>query len=475
MTALPDWDVVSDAELACAAAAGDRRAFAGIYDRYADRLHDFCVGMLRDRDAAADCVQDVFCKAATTLPQLREPDKLRPWLYAIARNEALRCIRDRRREQVSDVLPEAVSSDPGPDTLAARAELADLIGEAGGGLSDRDRSVLELAYRHGLDLSEVAQALDVSYASAKKMVQRLREAIERSLGALLLARRGQTTSNACPELAQILDGWDGQFNILIRKRIARHAETCATCEHTRSELVNPVALLGAVPVFIPAPGLLRDHTLSRVDLTSASTNLAGADVGPHAATTQARPTSPSDSTEKLRSEASAPHHAFGSDDAADDAEAAAHLRRRLMLLVGLLAGIPLLALGLTIAFLNIQNTPVTPINVTATAPQPTNPAPAGTPTPASPPPPPPALITVTQAPVVPVTPIKPPPPPPPAEQTSPVTSAVAPPPRPPHYPSRHWPPRHWSPPDNDQPTSTQATPSPPPPPPPPNPQPPVIP
>jgi hypothetical protein len=57
MTALPDWDIVSDAELACAAGAGDRVAFAGIYDRYADRLHDFCVGMVRDRDAAADCVQ----------------------------------------------------------------------------------------------------------------------------------------------------------------------------------------------------------------------------------------------------------------------------------------------------------------------------------------------------------------------------------------------------------------------------------
>ena len=101
MTVVPNWDIMgpaeTDAELARAAAAGDRGAFAGIYDRYADRLHDFCVGMLRDRDGAADCVQDVFCTAATRLSQLREPDKLRPWLYAIARNEALRRLRERRR------------------------------------------------------------------------------------------------------------------------------------------------------------------------------------------------------------------------------------------------------------------------------------------------------------------------------------------------------------------------------------------
>src|SRR6185295_15398434 len=110
MTALPHWDLVgpadTDADLARAAAAGDRSAFAGIYDRYADRLHDFCVGMLRDSDDAADCVQDAFCTAATRLDQLRDAEKLRPWLYAIARNEALRRLRDRRRETVSDDLPE---------------------------------------------------------------------------------------------------------------------------------------------------------------------------------------------------------------------------------------------------------------------------------------------------------------------------------------------------------------------------------
>ena len=165
MTAIPNKDAGgvgrTDAELARAAAAGDRRAFAAIYDRYADRLHDFCIGMLRDRDAAADCVQDTFCIAATTLTSLRDPDKLRPWLYSIARNEALRRLRERRRERPSDELPDQASRDAGPNTLAHRMELANLIAEAAGGLSDRDRTVLELAYRHGLDGPELADALGV--------------------------------------------------------------------------------------------------------------------------------------------------------------------------------------------------------------------------------------------------------------------------------------------------------------------------
>ena len=269
MTALSDWDIVSDAELACAAAAGDRRAFAGIYDRYANRLHDFCVGMVRDRDAAADCVQDVFCTVAQRLPQLRHPDKLRPWLYAIARNESLRCIRERRREQVCNEVPETQSSDPGPDTLAARTELAHLVAEAAGGLSDRDRALLDLAYRHGLDGPELAQALGVSAGNANQMVHRLRQTIERSLGALLVARRAGQTGR-CRELAAILDGWDGRFSVLMRKRVARHIESCAACEQERRRLVNPIALLGGAPALIPAPAWLRARTLNRVRLTSAS-------------------------------------------------------------------------------------------------------------------------------------------------------------------------------------------------------------
>ena len=241
MTALADFDVVSDAELAFAAAAGDRAAFAGIYDRYADRLHHYCVGIVRDHHAAADCVQDVFCIAAAELSKLRDRAKLRPWLYAIARNAALRTLREQRREPASAELPDKASIGPGPFTLTAQNELAQLVAAASGGLSDRDREVLELAYRRGLTGSDLAEALGVSDVSAKKLMQRLRETIERSLGALLVAQRA--AQNGCRELAGTLSDWDGQFTILMRKRIARHIDSCPTCDADRRNLVTSVAML----------------------------------------------------------------------------------------------------------------------------------------------------------------------------------------------------------------------------------------
>ncbi|WP_206428490.1 RNA polymerase sigma factor [Mycolicibacterium stellerae] len=408
MTAVPHWDIVgpaeTDADLARAAAAGDRVAFAGIYDRYADRLHDFCVGMLRDRDDAADCVQDAFCTAASRLGQLRDADKLRPWLYAIARNEALRRLRDRRRETLSDELPETVSDEPGPETLAARTELADLISDAAGGLSDRDRSILELTYRHGLDGPDLAEALCVSPANATKMVQRLRDTVERSLGALLVARRIRNTGAGCPELTAILDGWDGHFTVLMRKRIARHIESCAICHNDRQRLVSPVALLGATPAFIPAPAALRERTLDGIRLAPSTGPIEAEVAEPVADSPAAGPTAP------------IPVGPVGPVEPV--ARQPGKRTRRGLLAIGLLAAVVAASLGLAITWQQHKNVNIAPADIKETASQAVNTTPSETAsqTPSSPIPSPPTATTSLSVPPV-------------AELPSATATSEAPPPR----------------------------------------------
>ena len=387
--ALRNWGGIgpgsTDAELALAAADGDRRAFAEIYDRYADRLHDFAIGMLRDRDSAADCVQDAFCIASTTLSGLREPDKLRPWLYAIVRNEAHKRLRQLRRERPSDEMPEVVSHDAGPDTLAHRMELANLISEAAGGLSDRDQAVLELAYRQGLDGPELAMALGVTQTNANTMVGRLRETIERSLGALLVARRVQSDPGTCPELAAVLHGWDGKFNILMRKRIARHIESCGACEDLRSRSVSPAALLGA-PVFIPAPAWLKNSVQRDFELTSAShgmgTSSQGASTGGqsnfHGANTAPRPAiqPPADPPQESYAAYDEPAALVGGPTDDDS-------KRRVVPFMALLIFIPLVILGATLAWVYLPSTALSPSGVVQDAPSPA-PTPTGpAPTPAA--------------------------------------------------------------------------------------------
>ena len=394
--ALPNWAGIgpgsSDAELVLASASGDRGAFAEIYDRYADRLHDFCIGMLRDRDSAADCVQDAFCIVATSLGGLREPDKLRPWLYSIVRNEAHKRLRELKRERPSDEMPDVVSHDASPNTMAHRLELANLISEAAGGLSDRDQAVLELAYRQGLDGPELAMALGVTQTNANTMVGRLRETIERSLGALLVARRIQDEPARCPELAAVLHGWDGKFNILMRKRIARHIESCAACEDLRSRSVNPAALLGA-PLFIPAPAWLKNSVTRDFELTSAShgmgNNGAATQMSPrvdqsgfHTASTAARPAiqpPPPSAPPPPPPPPYAPHAPAALVGDPGDGES----KRRVVPLMALMIFIPLLALGAALAWVYLPSTALSPSGIVQPAPLPTPSPSVPLPTPAA--------------------------------------------------------------------------------------------
>ena len=63
------------------------------YDRYAAALYGYSHWILHDSAAAAEALKDTFVIAAATLSNLSEPAKLRPWLFALARNECRRRIR----------------------------------------------------------------------------------------------------------------------------------------------------------------------------------------------------------------------------------------------------------------------------------------------------------------------------------------------------------------------------------------------
>ena len=258
-------DARDDAELVRAATAGDRGAFAAIYDRYADRLHDFCWGLLRDRDEAADATQDAFVVAAERLGQLRDPERLRPWLYAVARSQALRRIRARSREAPEEEMTDLPDPTTGPEQAAERSDLRQLVWDAAAGLSDRDRALLDLHLRHGLEGAELAQAMGIEPGHAYVLLSRLRDQVERSLGAFLVARLGRSD---CPELSTMLSTWDGRFSPLVRKRVARHVDACQVCGPARRRLASPLALLAAVPP-LPAPAYLRGRVLGRVQLTGS--------------------------------------------------------------------------------------------------------------------------------------------------------------------------------------------------------------
>lgn len=266
----------SDARLVQRVLDGDRAAFGEVYERYADRLFDFAVGMLRDRDDAADAVADSFVTMAEKLGQLRDPDRLRPWLYAVVRRECLRRLQARTKVAYGDDDRLGAIPDPAPSPAeqAEASALRELVWAAAEGLGERDRSLLDLHLRHGLEGQELADAMGITAGNAYTSLNRLKAQLERSLGALLVARRG---SADCRELGVVLDGWDGTFSVLMRKRVARHVDQCLVCERQRAALA-PLGVAAGIP-FLSAPDELRERVLGDLRLVGHET---GHDTGPGA-------------------------------------------------------------------------------------------------------------------------------------------------------------------------------------------------
>ncbi|HUS21127.1 MAG TPA: sigma-70 family RNA polymerase sigma factor [Aeromicrobium sp.] len=260
---------ITDGALVARVLDGDREAFAEVYDRYANRLYDFAQSMLRNPEDASDAVADAFVTFAEKLPQLREPERLRPWLYAIVRRQCLRRIKARGRvafggdDQLVDMADTAASS----DELVARSELQQLVWDAAGGLAERDRALLDLHLRQGLDGADLGDAMGVSASNAYVMMNRLRGQLERSLGALLVAKTGRSD---CADLDGTLSNWDGEFSPLVRKRVARHVDGCPKCTARKAAMVSPLALFAGMPAFA-APAGLRERVLNSVTLEPGRT------------------------------------------------------------------------------------------------------------------------------------------------------------------------------------------------------------
>src|SRR5581483_10501751 len=115
-----------------------------------------------------------------------------------------------------------------------------------------EHEVIELTVRHGLDESELAAVLEVSWSRAHALAAQARERLETALDALLIARTGR---KSCPELGALLAGWDGKLTVETGKLAAQHIGHCPACASRRHGSLRPEVLARLLPLPALPPGL----------------------------------------------------------------------------------------------------------------------------------------------------------------------------------------------------------------------------
>ena len=248
---------MDDREIVAAIVAGDLSGLAAAYDEHAESLYGYCRWMLREPEDAADAVEDTFVITAGRLDRLRDPRKLRPWLYAVARNEChsrLRASEVGLGEDASLPDPPAAADVRG---RAEQAELARLVRTALDELSPGEREAIELDLRHDLQGADLAAVLGVPRNQAQALASHARGELEAALGPLFVARTGR---RGCAELDLLLDGWDGQLTGSTRKLVSRHIEQCAACDDRSHGALRAAVRYGMAPL-AALPPELRDEVL----------------------------------------------------------------------------------------------------------------------------------------------------------------------------------------------------------------------
>ena len=250
---------MDDREIVEAIVDGDLSGLAAAYDEYAESLYGYCRWMLAEPEDAADAVENTFVIAAGRLDRLRDPRKLRPWLFAVARNE---CHSQLRASEVG--LGEDTSlPDPPADAAAdvrgraERAELTRLVRNALDELSPGEREVIELDLRHDLQGADLAAVLGVPRNQAHTLASHARGELEAALGPLFVARTGR---RGCAELDLLLDGWDGQLTGSTHKLVSGHIAQCDACSDRSHGALRAAVRYGMAPL-AALPPQLRDEVL----------------------------------------------------------------------------------------------------------------------------------------------------------------------------------------------------------------------
>lgn len=160
--------MTSDGQLVDRSLAGDRAAYAELVDRYERAVRVVALRLVGDHHAAEDVAQETFVTAFEKLSKLRRRDAFGAWLLTIARCEAVRISRGRRKEQASAAA----------GRLMARQEDADL-GDANDALlraierlPEHERQIVLLRHFQSRSVQEIAQATGRPLGTVTKQLSR---------------------------------------------------------------------------------------------------------------------------------------------------------------------------------------------------------------------------------------------------------------------------------------------------------------
>jgi RNA polymerase sigma-70 factor (ECF subfamily) len=176
---------------------GDRAAFAELVRRYETELYTYLHRYLGDGTLAEDAFQATFLQVHLKCHQYDESRKVRPWLFAIATNQAIDAQRRNKRHRLVSLDQRnrqggedtgalgdlSASPHPGPEEQLELSESRQAARTALEALPESLRTAVHLIYYQGLKYREAAVVLDIPVGTVKSRLHTAIRKLGESLGA----------------------------------------------------------------------------------------------------------------------------------------------------------------------------------------------------------------------------------------------------------------------------------------------------
>jgi RNA polymerase sigma factor (sigma-70 family) len=172
-----------DEELVRRVGAGDPAAVQTLVARKLPRILALAVRMLGDATEAEDVAQETFVRIWRHASSWRRGNaRFDSWIHRVTLNLCYDRLR-RRREWVTDDLPEVTDPAPLPD--AQPREDTQRVEHALQAIAPRQREAIILVYYQGMSNIEAATTLEISVDALESLLSRGRRALQ-----AILARDG---------------------------------------------------------------------------------------------------------------------------------------------------------------------------------------------------------------------------------------------------------------------------------------------
>jgi RNA polymerase sigma-70 factor, ECF subfamily len=172
--------------------AGEPDAIRALYREYSGAVHTVAMSIVRDRELAADVVQQTFVKAWRAAASFERGREIAPWLYSIARHTAIDALRSEARPTRGGHQPEVeVSVDS--ESIEQTWERFE-IRRAVDALPAEEREVVRRSHLLGHTHEEIAEQLGVPVGTVKSRSGRAHKRLAASLAHLQMTQSGANQS-----------------------------------------------------------------------------------------------------------------------------------------------------------------------------------------------------------------------------------------------------------------------------------------